>query len=81
MDTKLTLNVDTQIIGLAKDYAKSHKISLSQLIETYLSSLVTKKSNELTISPLVESLSGVIKLDDDFDLNQSYTNALLEKYK
>jgi predicted HicB family RNase H-like nuclease len=34
MDTKLTLNVDQEVIDQAKMYAKSHKISLSRLIES-----------------------------------------------
>ncbi len=44
MDTKLTLNVDKVIIEQAKDYAKSHKISLSRLIESYLASLINRKT-------------------------------------
>ncbi|MBP7509598.1 MAG: hypothetical protein KA807_17425 [Prolixibacteraceae bacterium] len=81
MDTKLTLNVDKNVIEQAKEYAKSHKISLSRLIESYLSSLNTKKDREIDITPLVESLSGVIKLENDFDYKESYTDFLIEKYK
>ena len=39
MDTKLTLSLDKSVIEQAKDYAKSNKVSLSRLIESYLSSL------------------------------------------
>ena len=81
MDTKLTLNVDKNIVEKAKLYAKSHKISLSQLIESYLASLISKKSGEIEITPLVKSLSGVIELDKDFDYKSSYTEYLIEKYK
>lgn len=81
MDTKLTLNVDKSTIEQAKEYAKSHKISLSRLIESYLSSLVIKKDKDLEITPLVKSLSGVIKLDEDFNYKESYTGYLIEKYK
>jgi hypothetical protein len=35
----------------------------------------------IDISPLVESLSGVIELDKDFDYKQMYTDYLIEKYK
>ncbi|MCG8323011.1 MAG: DUF6364 family protein [Cytophagales bacterium] len=68
MDTKLTLNVDKDIVEKAKVYAKSHKISLSQLIESYLASLISKKSREIEITPLVKSLSGVIELDKDLTI-------------
>ncbi len=81
MDTKLTLNLDKSVIERAKVYAKSHKISLSRLIESYLASLTTKMSTEIEITPLVESLNGVIKLDEDFDYKESYTGYLMEKYK
>ena len=81
MDTKLTLNADKDIVEKVKVYAKSHKISLSQLIESYLASLISKKSREIEITPLVKSLSGVIELDKDFDYKNRYTDYLMEKYK
>lgn len=81
MDTKLTLIADKEIIEKAKQYAKSQKISLSRLIESYLTSLVSKRSEEIEISPLVKSLSGVISLENDFDAKEKYTDFLLEKYK
>jgi hypothetical protein len=81
MDTKLTLNLDKKVIEKAKEYAKSHKISLSRLIESYLSSLDAKKDRDIEITPLVKSLSGVIKLENDFDYKKSYTDHLIEKYK
>jgi hypothetical protein len=81
MDTKLTLNLDKNVIEQAKEYAKSHKISLSRLIESYLSSLNAKKDRETEITPLVKSLSGVIKLENGFNYKESYTDYLIEKYK
>jgi hypothetical protein len=82
MDTKLTLNLDKEVIEKAKDYAKSQSISLSKLIESYLASLVNDKpSKEIEITPLVKSLSGVIKLEENFDYKEKYIDYLLEKYK
>jgi hypothetical protein len=81
MDIKLTLSLNKTIIERAKDYAKSHKVSLSRLIESYLSSLTVIKKQVIEITPLVESLSGVIKLDNDFDYKESYSDYLIEKYK
>ncbi len=48
MNTKLTLNLDKEIINEANIYAKSHRVSLSKLIENYLNSL-TQKSKEKSI--------------------------------
>lgn len=81
MDKKLTLSLDKAIIENAKNYAKSNNISLSKLIESYLTTLTTRKKNSAEITPLVESLSGIITLDDDFDVKDAYTDYLIEKYK
>lgn len=81
MNKKLTLSLDQAIIENAKKYAKSNNISLSKLIESYLSSLTKRKKKSTEITPLVESLSGVISLDKDFNLKDDYANYLIEKYK
>lgn len=81
MDKKLTLSLDEAIIEKAKTYAKANNISLSKLIESYLATLTKRKKNEVNITPLVESLSGVITLDEDFDIKDSYSEYLIEKYK
>ena len=81
MDKKLTLSLDKSIIESAKNYAKSNNISLSKLIESYLTTLTKQKRNSTEITPLVESLSGVINLDEDFDAKDAYTDYLVEKYK
>ena len=81
MDKKLTLSLDKSIIESAKKYAKSNNISLSKLIESYLKSLTKRKNSQANITPLVESLSGVISLDEDFDVKDAYADYLIEKYK
>lgn len=84
MDSKLTLKLDKAVIEQAKKYAKEQQISLSRLIENYLASLTQKEQynkKEIEITPLVESLSGVVKLPKDFDFKKDYRNHLLEKYK
>lgn len=81
MDKKLTLSLDKAIIESAKRYAKSNNISLSKLIESYLTTLTKRKRNTVEITPLVESLSGVISLNKDFDVKDAYTDYLIEKYK
>lgn len=83
METKLTLRLNEKVIERAKIFAKSRKISLSKMIEAYLDSLTReKKSNsETVITPLVESLSGVIDLPADYDYKHEYADYLIEKYK
>lgn len=80
MDTKLTLKLDKSIIERAKGYAKEKNISLSKMIENYLKAITGKQNKEIVISPLVESLIGVINpLDTDY--KKDYTDYLSDKYK
>ena len=81
MDKKLTLSLNGSVIENAKTYAAENSTSLSKLIEWYLATLTTRKIEKVEITPLVKSLSGVITLDEDFDVKDAYTDYLIEKYK
>lgn len=83
METKLTLRLNDEVIERAKVYAKKHKISLSKMIESYLDSITSQKNDEkkIAITPLVESLSGVISLPSDFDYKKDYREFLNDKYQ
>ena len=80
MNTKLTLNLNKDTIESAKDYAKSNDTSVSKLIENYLNSLIRKNVKEIKVSPLVESLTGVIPQITDEDYKRDYYEYLNEKY-
>ena len=79
MNTKLTLNIDEFVITKAKSYAKKNSTSLSKLIENYLTSLNQQKTEKLRVSPLVESLTGVLS-DDKKSSAKEYVDFLNEKY-
>ena len=81
METKLTIRLKESVIERAKIYARSHKISLSKMIESYLDSITQDKKMKMKITPLVESLSGVIDLQADYDYKKEYTDYLTGKYK
>jgi len=85
MDTKLTIKLDKYVIDKAKDYASSHKKSLSRLIESYLQSLVIQDNsndeNEIKISPFIKSISSGVNIPADLDYKKEYTDYLIEKYK
>ena len=82
MNTKLTLNLNKSVIEQAKDYAKNNRVSLSKLIENYLSSLTTKSEKKIKpkVSPLVKSLTGVIPDETKNDYKAGYHDYLSEKY-
>ena len=79
MDTKLTLKLEESVIIKAKKYAKTHNISLSRLIESYLQIVTTKNENNIEISPLVKNLTGVVELEEN-DFQKEYTQFLSKKY-
>ncbi len=79
MNTKLTLNIDQSVIEEAKFYAKNNSVSLSKLIENYLFSLTKKNTKKTKVSPLVESLTGVISLESK-DYKKEYSEYLSKKY-
>ena len=80
MDTKLTVKLDGYVIEQAKTYAKKKNTSLSKLIETYLGFLVEPINDDDEVTPLVKSLSGVVKLPKEFDYKKSYKSHLDKKY-
>jgi len=80
VETKLTLRLKKNVIDQAKRYANDHETSLSKLIENYLSAITTDSRSIVKISPLVQSLSGVIKLSENEEAKSQYHEHLSEKY-
>ncbi len=82
MDTKLTLKLNQTVIEKAKIYARSKKVSLSRLIETYLQALTSEDSkSEFEISPFVKSISTGKSLPNNLDYKNEYADFLMDKYK
>ncbi len=85
MDAKLTLKLDKFVIDRAKEYASSHKRSLSRMIESYLKSLIDKDSqyskDDIEISPFVKSMTTGVKMPADLDYKKAYGDYLSNKYK
>lgn len=82
MNTKLTLTIEREVIKTAKEYAKEKGQSLSDLVENYFK-LITRDRRELKpeeLSPRVQRLRGIIKVDDDFDYKEVLTDELAKKY-
>jgi len=80
METKLTLRLKKKIIDQAKRYANDHETSLSKLIENYLSAITNESRSIEKISPLVQSLSGVVQLSENEDPKGKYQEHIKEKY-
>jgi len=80
MDTKLTLKLNAEVIYRAKQYAKRRKTSLSRLIESYLDSITRGEEEFNSKTPLVDLLSGVIQLPDEFDYKKDRSDFLNRKH-
>lgn len=80
MDVKLTIKLNKQVIESAKFYAKNHQTSLSKMIESYLSHISKNERKKVKITPLIESLSGVISLPVEYDYKEEYIDFLNKKY-
>ena len=75
MNTKLTLSLDKKVIDEAK---ANHDVSLSKLVETYLHSLTCESKKNASVSPLVESLTGIIP--QDYNEKEDYRSYIDKKY-
>ncbi len=79
MNAKLTLSIESQLIHDAKEVAKKHGKSLSNLIEQYLKSLTAPANN------INEETSALINLKGSFSDpritdNANLLSALNKKY-
>lgn len=77
MSTKLTLTVDKSVIERAKAYAKHTGRSLSELVESYLETIIQEDKEE-QLSPKLKKIVGAVKLPKNFD-EKKELRAYLEK--
>ena len=81
MNTKLTLTIEETVIVKAKNYARTRKSSLSNLIENYLKAVINENIIEETeTSSIVKSLKGSFKEPKDFEYKVELSKRLSEKY-
>ena len=81
MDAKLTLSLKDDSISRAKSYVKAVGTSLSDIVEKFFDSLTLNTSSKVQYSPLVNELSGIIRLDENYDYKADYTSYLEDKYE
>lgn len=82
MDAKLTLKLKDDSISRAKKYVSSIGTSLSAIVEDFFDGLtLQEQSIEFKYSPLVNELSGIIKLDENYDYKSDYASYLEHKYE
>lgn len=82
MDTKLTLTIEKEVISIAKTYAKEKGQTLSDLVENYFR-LITRNREPVkpeNLSPRVQRLRGIIKVNKPINHKTILTDELSKKY-
>ena len=79
MTTKLTLSMDKRVIEKSKKYAASQNRSLSDLIESYLKSVITP-GEPIKVSNRVKALRGSFKAPPGFDYKKILQEEILRKH-
>ena len=80
MSNKVTVSIDKGLIEKAKAYAATQNKSLTDLIESYLRSIIVPKESELQITPKVKSLSGAFKAPADFDYKKVLQEEITKRH-
>lgn len=74
---KLTLSVDERVITRVKLYAKAKGVSVSAMVETYLSAIAERASPVVGPTPVLDSVRGILKSADPGE----YKKHLSAKYR
>ncbi len=77
MQSKLTLRLEESLIIQAKNYAKQHDKSVSQVVADYFQ-VLTEQSAQHEILPITQSLIGVLNPENVDE--KDYKKYLEEKY-
>lgn len=74
---KLTLSVDDRVVSRAKEYAEQRGVSISAMVEAYLSAVVEPPSSVKANAPILRSIRGILKHADV----DEYRQHLAAKYR
>ena len=82
---KLTLTATPEIIALAEEQARNEGTSISSMFSNFImakSRMSGKHESPRNrkIGPITKSLTGIVKLPDDFDEKEFMSQAFAEKY-
>ena len=81
--SKLTLTAPAEVIALAEDQAKQENTSISAMFVNFIiakKQMASQRPVHQKIGPLTQSLTGIVKLPDDFDEKEFMGDLFTEKY-
>ena len=83
--TKLTLSVDEQVVGWARELSRQRSSSISSMFSRYIQALKQSESKAVSAGPLTRealALGRAVRrrISTDFDEKEVLTQALADKY-
>ena len=81
--SKLTLTAPAEVIALAEEQAKQENTSISAMFVNFIMAkkqMASQRPGHQKIGPLTQSLTGIVKLPDDFDEKEFMSDLFTEKY-
>ena len=81
MSSTLTVSLDSDLLQLAEQEARSRQTTLSDVVRQQLHVMAENwKDSQSGQTPVTDSLRGAIKLPKDFDKNAVLAEELLKKH-
>ena len=81
--SKLTLTAPKEIIAMAEEQARRENTSISAMFVNFVKSknrIWAEQRARREIAPITKSLTGIVKLPEDFDERDFMTDILSEKH-
>ena len=80
--SKLTLTAPPEIISLAEEQAKLENTSISAMFSNFImaKTKLSRRNLRQKVGPLTKSLTGIVKLPEDFDEKELMSDVFTEKY-
>ena len=81
--SKLTLTAPPEIISLAEEQARMENTSISAMFVNFIMAktrLGAHRRSRTKVGPLTKSLTGIVKLPENFDEKEFMSDVLTEKY-
>ena len=81
--SRLTLTAPREVITLAEEQAKMENISISAMFVNFIvtkAKMMKRLHRRTKVGPLTQSLTGIVKLPNDFDEKEFMSDLLTEKY-
>ncbi len=81
--SKLTLTAPKEIIAMAEEQARRENTSISAMFVNFVKSknrILSEQRAPREIAPITKSLTGIVKLPEDFDERDFMTDILSEKH-